>query len=373
MKGFKNVWISFEEMQQLISHFSPEQVKFGKPEASIITEVWIFDKDTKCEVYQYFPEIKQKMKFICEKELGQEIIQHKTGRQAHFSMRTMSKHDGFEIPDLSKDQQFCDIWLKDEDTGKFEDGQRAILYYNQERNGRATEGCFSYDVNSSFTAAMLKWMPDTRNIRYSGEVGVGEIGFLKNYGFFEDNHSVIDPVNQPWLVVFEGYADVICPKISGELLFGRFAAKYYKQKKTALTKESKVQAKEMLNFGVGYFQLTNPLIRTAIIYWSNKNILDHIDSNTLFANTDCIVSRGKRDDIMCGNELGDFKIDHTGTFKYIGLTCQWNLETPKWRGVPKKDFKDGFDMLRDDLPTQVSRYRLNKETLKFDFVGVKRQ
>lgn len=364
---FATITISFEYAQRKLSHIDPTQVKFGKPvDANIGDDIYINDLDTKCEIYQYHLGMKKKIRFVFEKKPGVEVMQHKTGAKSCSAMRRMSKHDGYEIPNLSKDETFKQYWAYDEETGKFEDGQAAILYFNKEFNAIRNRGCFSYDVNSSFSAAMLKPMPDTRNIRYSDIVKEGEIGFKQNYGYYVDDKSEINPNNQPWRVVFNGYADIICPLVDGEKLFGRFVKKYYQQKKGALTKEKKVQAKEMLNFGVGYFQLINPLLRTAIIYWSNKNIYDNMDENTIYANTDCIVSRCKRDDIICGDKLGDFKNDHQGEFKYLNLTCQWNNELPKWRGVPKDDFKEGFDILIDVLPSKVTRYVLNKETLKFE-------
>lgn len=364
MVRVKTIYVSFEFLEQMLSCYSVDQVRFGKPESSIFTSVWINDLDTKCEVYDYNSLIKKKVCYICEKKPGQPVIQHKSGAQSCKSLRKMSKNNGYEIPDLSKDATFKKYWSYE--NGKFDDGQVAILYYNQQFNAIRNKDCFSYDVNSSFSAAMLKPMPDTRHIRYQDEVHEGEIGFIHNIGYWPVGHDDINQFNQPWLVVFSGYADIVCPLVDGNEMFGRFVKKYYNQKKGALTKEAKVQAKEMLNYGVGYFQLINPLLRTTIIYWSNKNIYDHMDENTIYANTDCIVSRVKRDDIQCGNELGQFKNDHTGEFKYLNLTCQWNKELPKWRGVPKDDFKEGFDILLDDLPHQVTRYVLNKKTLQFE-------
>lgn len=363
MLRVKTINVSFKFAQEMLSNYSVEQVKFGKPDGNIFTCIWINDLDMKCEIYEYNSLIKKKICYVFEKKPGQEVMQHKTGAQSCKSLRRMSKKDGYEIPDLSKDETFKKYWSYE--NGKFDDGQVAILYYNQKFNAIRNKDCFSYDVNSSFSAAMLKPMPDTRHIRYQDVVRDGEIGFIHNIGYWPEAHSVVNQLNQPWLVVFDGYADIVCPLVDGNEIFGRFVNKYYKQKKMS-TGEKKVQAKEMLNYGIGYFQLVNPLLRTTIIYWSNKLIYDHMDENTIYANTDCIVSKVRRDDIQCGNELGQFKNDHTGEFKYINLTCQWNTELPKWRGVPKDDFKDGFDLLLDDLPTMVTRYILNRKTLQFE-------
>ena len=101
-------------------------------------------------------------------------------------------------------------------------------------------------------------------------------------------------------------------------------------------------------------QKTNPFIRAKIIYEANKMISDLIDENTLYCNTDSIVSLTERKDIKLGNNIGQFKIEHQGDFAYIGFNYQWNRDVPSYRSIQKSAFKEGYDMLKDPLPARGS-------------------
>lgn len=213
---------------------------------------------------------------------------------------------------------------------------RAILYYNDKFNNQRTSDCYGYDLNSAFTAAMLNDMPDTsKEPKMYARVKKGQIGFTGATGEFK--------------AVFEGYATYVFDLMPSP--FKRFAETWYSRKLNAKTPEEKAKAKHMLNDAVGYLQIVNPFMRAAIITYSNKFIQNLIDENTLYCNTDSIVSKTRRLDIekTLGTGLGEWKIEHTGDFAYMGFTYQWNRDIPKWRGVPKKAFKENFDLLTDTI------------------------
>lgn len=138
--------------------------------------------------------------------------------------------------------------------------------------------------------------------------------------------------------------------------FKRFVNKWFGIKRYG-TPEEKIKAKQMLNFCVGYMQRTNPFIRNTIVERCNLKMEDLIDDNTLYCNTDCIVSLVPRTDIELGGGLGEFHIEHEGTFAYNGFNYQWNYELPTYRGIPKnwfiefeKKHKRKWTILDDSIP-----------------------
>ena len=112
------------------------------------------------------------------------------------------------------------------------------------------------------------------------------------------------------------------------------------------------KAKDMLVMCVGFMQRHNFWMRAAIIGHCNrriKKLINKYDYCILLSNTDSIVSTERIPEIedQIGTELGQWKIEHEGDFAYIGHTYQWNMEKPKWRGIPKTAIPEKFDLLTD--------------------------
>lgn len=219
------------------------------------------------------------------------------------------------------------------------DGQHSeagYLYNNPKLSGHRYENCYGYDINSAYTAAMCEDMPDTR---YPAKIGKcleeGEIGFRPDY-------RITTQVGMFCMYVY--------PRI--ESPFKKFAEVWYAKKKNATNKADKAYAKAILNCAVGYLQRVNPVLRTAILSYANQRIMSLVDENTLYCNTDSIISRVRRPDIEknLGPGLGQWKIEHQGAFAYIGFSAQWNNDLPIYRGIPKAWFSNGWDILKDPLP-----------------------
>ena len=49
---------------------------------------------------------------------------------------------------------------------------------------------------------------------------------------------------------------------------------------------------------------------------------------------------------------------------YNGYSTQWNMDKPKY-GAGKR-YKQGYDILSDELPEEDNIYYLNKETLQLE-------
>lgn len=180
--------------------------------------------------------------------------------------------------------------------------------------------CYSYDVNSSFSYAMTKPMPNTKvEPRMYDIVGQNEIGFLKN----------------GYVTITEGdYAEYIFPLI--ESPFKEYVEKYYNKKQLAKTKDERDKWKYFLNIPTGMMHKRNIFIRDAILFYAAEHIRQYIDDDTVYCNTDSIISTKRRTDIPLGNNLGEFKEEHINDdFKYIQAGIyQWGDEC-HYTGIPK--------------------------------------
>lgn len=265
------------------------------------------------------------------------------------SYRTLQHY--YKVPDFSENEKVKNDLGWDEQRNKFIEHATPILYYNKDYQLEYNENCIGYDINSSYSAAMLKKMPDTSKEPRSGFIGKNEIGF-----YLDRNNN--------YKAIFEGYSDYIFPLMDSP--FTEFINKWYGIKCNPKDKHEKAKAKQMLNFCVGYMQKKNPFLRSAIVTYANNTILNLIDENTLYCNTDSIVSKKERSDIPLGNDLGKFKVEHKGTFKYKEFNYQWNDDKPTWRGISKAWFKDGFDLVKDfmNTPKNGNDYRYEKTKIR---------
>lgn len=213
-----------------------------------------------------------------------------------------------------------------------------LLWCNTEKSGKLYNNCIEYDMTSAYAWALTKPIPNTaEEPRFNGVVNEGEIGFRLD-----------------GTITFNGSANIIYPLM--ESPFYRFVNKWFGVKRYGFG-DDKIKAKQMLTYCVGYMQRTNPFIRNTIVERCNMLMESLIDENTLYCNTDCIVSLVERKDLKMGCSFGEFHIEHTGTFAYEGFNYQWNYETPTYRGIPKnwfinfeKKHKRKWTILDDPVP-----------------------
>jgi hypothetical protein len=185
--------------------------------------------------------------------------------------------------------------------------------------------CWSYDINSAFSYAMLRPMPDTtKKPKYEDFVGPNEIGFYKTG---EATTRIGD------------WADIIFPLMDSP--FKQYVLEYYQKKEIAIDKDVRQMWKDYLNIPTGCIQRHNIFLRNAIIHYSNEYIKKYIDENTIYCNVDCIVSLVPRPDIPTGDCIGSFKNEHNNeAFKFIDTGMyQWNDEC-HYKGIPSNTIID---------------------------------
>ena len=227
--------------------------------------------------------------------------------------------------------------------------ERALLEFNSNYNNIRFNNCYGYDVNSSYPFCMLCDMPDCskgfRQYRlrdiFDNVVGEDEIGFYRN----QEDRLVIAESGEN--------AEYIFKRVKSP--FKDYVDKYYKLKKNAKNKAERQQAKDYLNFAIGYVLRKNPFIHACVLNNARKYIEQFKDEDTLYCNTDSIVSKTRRLDIeqYLGLELGQFKLEHQGDFAIKNGHYQWNKDVPVARGISKEWFKNKsakYDLLVDELP-----------------------
>lgn len=234
-----------------------------------------------------------------------------------------------------------------------------LIYFNEKLSGKRYDKCYCYDRRSAYSAAMLEPIPNTNVLpRRNDYLKKGEIGFRQmEHGINNENN---------FYAIFEegALAEYIFPAI--ESPFKHFVEFYYKKRAKAKGIEAD-KIKQTLNYAVGYIRRKNPFIHSCILSRARYFIESLIDENTLYSNTDSIISRVRRPDIeeLVGNEIGQFKIEHKGSFAYNGSGYQWNYENPSIRGRSKEWFKNaypnGFDILKDEIPFMANKYEYDKK------------
>ena len=203
-----------------------------------------------------------------------------------------------------------------------------FLWYNKKYEGQWVDA-ICYDINSAYAWAMCQPMPDTSSPPQAKEIEDGEVGFDSEGDIQRSGYS---------LHVF---------KMLESSPFINFAHKWFERKKDPKFKQ---KAKNVLVYSVGFLQRKNPYLRAYIVGLCNEKIHSLIDDNTIYCNTDSIVSLKERPDLTLGTGLGEWKIEHKGKFAYNGFNYQWKDETIAYRGVPKTWFPKNFDITKDDLP-----------------------
>lgn len=282
--------------------------------------------------------------------LSEDKIQLADPRQISKEFGKKTKYhylDKDDTIDIAKEYGYKQIKTKDGTKIKWAIKTAFGYSYTNDFYARKWLRCWSYDINSAFSYAMLQPIPDTRvKPRKRDIVKENEMGFYYGGGA---TTTVGD------------YADFIFPLILSP--FTEYIEEYYQKKENAKNKQYRKLWKDYLNIPTGCIQRHNIFIRNAIIFYSNRYIKNFIDEDTVYCNIDCIISLKPRPDIPTGMAIGNFKpeLEHVNAkFKFIEAGIyQWDNEchykgikgqaltdienTNGWYENYKKRFKYKFD------------------------------
>ena len=245
----------------------------------------------------------------------------------------------------------------------------ALLYKNPKFAGKRVKA-YEYDINSAFASQLLEPIPDLTTLKSYEKLKEGQIGFYQVMN--EESGTVNLEIG---FEVGKSYR-YVCDLMPSP--FTMFVLNWYEKKKEAKSKKARAKAKAILNFAIGNLQNYNPFLRACIIGRSNAYTQSFIDDNTIYANTDSIVSSVPRPDIeaLIGENIGERKKEHYGdlfAWQEDAMNYQRNEEIPIYRGIPKKRFERfkertgrNFDILNDKPPRDKNSFKFDYKTLQIE-------
>lgn len=238
---------------------------------------------------------------------------------------------------------------------------RALLSYRIDTDNTRVNA-YGYDMRNAYGWALKQPLPDTREVvgQYR-DVEDGEIGFIVG------EQAII-----PGMTYKAGSVLTMCePGEIAEIIFktmpspfSAYVDRWYSRKENSTDPAERAKAKQMVNFAVGYLQRKNPYIRCAVVEYCNRRIRSFIDENTIYCNTDSIISKTPRPDLPSGPEIGSFRLEHENEpFAHRGFNYQWGDAAPSMRRIPKSWFKKGFDILTDTIPDCNNTWEFDPENI----------
>lgn len=166
------------------------------------------------------------------------------------------------------------------------------------------DNCYGYDMNSCYPTFMKYPLPNGDPVGFKRIVMDNEIGFI--YGAKLNANGFNKTVEK---VKTGEYADIIFKSMIYKS-FSEFATNIYELKKNSNEAE-RDRAKLMLNALPGLMRRHNIFIEAAITGYAKDIIIGLRDENTIMQRVDSIISSKPRTDLDIGEELGQFKEEHT--------------------------------------------------------------
>ena len=236
---------------------------------------------------------------------------------------------------------------------------KPLLYKNPKYNGKATVA-YEYDLKEAYAQMLKLPLPDLHTAKYDAEIGDNQVGFY--------------PIGEHLYCSFEkgkkcDYVFDLMPSP-----YAKWVDKIHKDIMKTNDEHRKLELKSKYRFSIGDLQNLNPFWRCIIVERCNHEVMRHMDENTIYCNTDGLVSETRR-----------FDLEHDTTFKWAlkrlksvfkwqldKENYQWDDEIPIYKGPGKryityynKTHDKPWDILTDTLPKDLKhKYNLNKEELK---------
>lgn len=237
--------------------------------------------------------------------------------------------------------------------------EKPLLYANSVYRGKPYVA-YEYDMSAAYLQMLKLPIPNQYTLRKHAKLGKGQCGFVEWNGELE--YTEVEGRYCDY--VFDLMPSPFIKKV--EALENKIAKEQDKNKKTDL--------KNIYRLVVGCWRNKNPFIRGCIIGRCNTLVKSLIDKDTIYANTDSIVSTKPRPDIMESGFI--WKLKHNGELfklsKRTKFDYQWNLETPTQRGLVKRyveyynqTHEEPWDILKNTIPCDLETlYILDREELQ---------
>ena len=313
----KQVPVNLEQMKEILAYVKEYfNYSYSKPptDKRIKAEVYIDDCPKNLKVTgRYINSVKLTTYIFSKDGLEVEIEPSVSETYREMVKKTEDYHD------LLKEDSYMDNFTS------------SPLLFSDYRYFYKTQEVICYDTNLTYFHLLGQDFPDTRQPKGKGIVRPREIGFRISGRVVQGNDGT--QRSQLILVNPGDYADFRYPKRPSP--FNRYIDYKLKQLELVKTKEERSKVKSSINKSVGNLQHHNPIWRAWIVESGNRRIKELMDKNTIYANTDCVVSLVPRLDIPVSDKIGDFKIEHQGKCTIDGMTITWDDGTDNRRGAPK--------------------------------------
>ena len=331
----KEVPVNLEQMKEILAYVKEYfSYSYSKPptDRRIKAEVYIDDCPKNLKVTGRYINSVKLTTYIFSKD-GKEVELEPSVSDTYREMikKTEDYHD------LIKDDGYMDNFTS------------SPLLFSDYRYFYKPQEVICYDTNLTYFYLLGQDFPDTRQPKGKGIVRPREIGFRISGRVVQGNDG--KQRSQLILVNPGDYADFRYPKRPSP--FKRYVNYKLEELKLVKNKEERSKVKSSINKSVGNLQHHNPIWRAWIVESGNRRIKSLMDKNTIYANTDCVVSLIPRPDIPVSDKIGEFKIEHQGKCTIEGMTITWEDGTDNRRGVPK------YPII----------YRLNKENLELCLIS----
>lgn len=220
---------------------------------------------------------------------------------------------------------------------------KAFTYQNEEYFGKEVEA-YGYDMNKCYLAALKEQVPITQEMDVMRVVEEGEVGFTVDFGdvvLHKNKETGLNEVRNPMRRVEVGeFAEYVFPLTKSPFLrYVEYMEKAIAKAKAKGDKDEESRLKSNIVCSVGNLQNHNPFLRAHIVELMNKKMMALMDENTLYCNTDSIVSLTRRDDLPISDNVGDFKVEHHGKFTHFGVDYTWDDGKETHRGENKNPIK----------------------------------
>lgn len=215
-------------------------------------------------------------------------------------------------------------------------------YANFEKYGGKATVAYEYDMSQAYGQMLKMPLPDITTCKKDAILKEGQIGFFiigttttGNELYMTENEGtlcdyVFDKMDSP----YTEFVDKIIAKIRHEK--NKLANCTNNEEETRI-RESINDLKNVFRYSVGQLQNINPFWRCAIVTRCTKVIKSLMDENTIYSNTDSIISATRRNDIEALKDY-TFVLKHDGCLFRLAkdtMTYQWDEEVPTINGPVK--------------------------------------
>lgn len=223
---------------------------------------------------------------------------------------------------------------------------------------------YGYDMSSAYLQVLSQIrVPIISTMKKNAKVGPNQVGFYR-FGICKSS-----PYDALKFTYVEGIPCDFVFDLTPDAPYKDWAIKLFNKIQNTPKGIERDKLKDIPRLAVGQQQNHNPFFRCMVVETCNKLIKSLIDENTIYYNTDSIISIVPRPDIMARTDY-KFHEDHTGCVFRLDrnkLIYQWDHELPKIGGYTKrciehynKTHDEPWELNKDNYPTMhVNLYQIS--------------